>query len=401
MKRNNIRWNSMAGRISLFLSMIVLIACNVTGPSDRSDKVEYSRLWDDVARYLAGLEPGPDSMIGEYDSHPDAEQHRDFFNRNWPRIESEQLQLMREWSAEELSEAHDPERFIFYPFSGPDFLNIHVLYPHASEYLMFGLEPPGTAPDIRNLSLEESTVSLINIQRSLSSILNYSFFRTLAMREDLVRTELDGTVPVLLVFIARTGHEVLDIRNVSLGSDGKVYAHPNQDEDTDRFEDFSHLEDSIKGIRILFRKEGETRERQVTYYSLDVTNSGLENRQYFLEYIREKGPTNVYLKAASYLMYRPRFSQIKDLVLESDFILQDDSGIPLRYFDREKWELQFYGNYREPIPLFINFAQPELRRIYQRGDGVKPLPFGIGYQFQVGRSNLMRAIKKTEEISVD
>jgi hypothetical protein len=51
-----------------------------------------------------------------------------------------------------------------------------------------------------------------------------------------------------------------------------------------------------------------------------------------------------------------------------------------------------------PISLFRNRYQTAMRDAYKNKENVKPLPFGIGYQFREGSSNLMLA-KKIAEVS--
>jgi hypothetical protein len=124
---------------------------------------------------------------------------------------------------------------------------------------------------------------------------------------------------------------------------------------------------------------------------------GLEERKDLVQYFKNIDIKSTYLKSASYLMHRHEsFSIIRDLILEeSEFLLQDDSGIPVKYFDQNKWDLTFYGNYSFPISLFAERHQEDLKEIYlKKEQKVKPLPFGIGYQYVKGTSNLMLARKK-------
>ncbi len=79
---------------------------------------------------------------------------------------------------------------------------------------------------------------------------------------------------------------------------------------------------------------------------------------------------------------------------KSSYLLQDDSGMPVKYFDRSQWNLKFYGSYTAPIDLFSGDYQPDLREIYQNDKNIKPLNFGIGYKFGVNESNLMLAASK-------
>jgi hypothetical protein len=94
-------------------------------------------------------------------------------------------------------------------------------------------------------------------------------------------------------------------------------------------------------------------------------------------------------------MFKPYFSGIRQFILDqSHYVLQGDSGIPLRYFDPDVWDLRFYGTYTCPIALFSNCYQADMATIYKRGQDIRPLPFGIDYRHRARTSNLMFASKK-------
>jgi len=94
-------------------------------------------------------------------------------------------------------------------------------------------------------------------------------------------------------------------------------------------------------------------------------------------------------------MFDPQASSARKFVLDrSRYILQEDSGIPFRYFDPSAWAFQFYGTYSKPISTFKNEYQADLAKIYKTGGNITPLPFGIGYRFQVDTANLLFATRK-------
>ena len=69
------------------------------------------------------------------------------------------------------------------------------------------------------------------------------------------------------------------------------------------------------------------------------------------------------LKAASYLMHSNNFSQVRDFLLtHSKVILQEDSGIPYRYFAKDKWDIRLYGHYIGPINRFLKHGQLDLQK---------------------------------------
>ena len=76
------------------------------------------------------------------------------------------------------------------------------------------------------------------------------------------------------------------------------------------------------------------------------------------------------------------------LLNRSATIVQDDSGIPLTYFEATKWRVQAFGHYAGPIPMFANFYQPRMAELFR---SASPLEFGIGYRWRKNESNLLLA----------
>ena len=91
-------------------------------------------------------------------------------------------------------------------------------------------------------------------------------------------------------------------------------------------------------------------------------------------------------------MHDAHFSQARDFFLQqSHVILQDDSGIPLRYF-QPAWEKRLFGKYEHPIELFAKFQQDDLRQAYAAQPSAA-LEFGTGYQVNQWQGNLLLAVK--------
>ena len=100
---------------------------------------------------------------------------------------------------------------------------------------------------------------------------------------------------------------------------------------------------------------------------------------------------NAYVKSASYLMHTDSFSTIRETLLDlRGAIVQDDSGVPLRYFDQKQWNLRLYGTYVPPLDIFRQYLQPDLAAAYARGSSGK-LVFGAGYHWNWKEANLMVA----------
>jgi len=400
-------------RISIFaLTFIFITSCSNNETNNTSaekpneteiDSVENTAIekhpedpkFGQAAKFLAGIEGESNSFLKEIEKTDAWKSYQVSLNDIWQRTEKK-LPVMRDWSSKEMKDVNQNGGTLFYPFSGPDFLHADIFFPEHENVVMIGLEPIGTYPDLIQKDKNGKTELYLNgVRKSLHAILGMSFFRTIAMADDF-KGEVDGTLPVLMQFLVRTGNEVLFQERVAIQQNGELTT------------DMSKAVDSTYiGNKFYFRKEGQDKVKTLTYFAVNLQNSpyvsrggliakGLETRTDLVAYIKQIGITSTYLKSASYLMHRPTFSIIRNLILsESENVLQDDSGIPVQYFDQAKWDLTFYGTFSAPISLFSERGQPDLKEIYSKKElPVKPLPFGIGYQYHPGTSNLMKARKK-------
>ena len=83
---------------------------------------------------------------------------------------------------------------------------------------------------------------------------------------------------------------------------------------------------------------------------------------------------------------------MRRLLLEnSETIVQDDSGVPLAYFEPRRWRFQAFGRYEGPISIFGNFYQPRMAQLFQSANLID---FGIGYRWRKNESNLTVAQKQ-------
>ena len=100
------------------------------------------------------------------------------------------------------------------------------------------------------------------------------------------------------------------------------------------------------------------------------------------------------VKSASYLLHAGHFSRTRQFLLDrSQTIVQDDTGVPARFFKQEDWLLKPFGAYLGPIEIFPGMFQPQLAQIFRKGKTPK-LDFSIGYRWRGHDSNLLLAIRK-------
>ncbi|MCS6820824.1 MAG: hypothetical protein NZ551_03050 [Microscillaceae bacterium] len=362
-----------------------------------------TQLWDSgntdmkynqIARFIAGMpQIDTNSPLKKYEENTAWKNYAAQSNARWNTIMTRKIPKMTQWRNEELKALTQEGGFLFYPFSGADFLHVGIFFPTLSEIVMIGLEPIGTVPDIEKIARSSFQYYFNGLNRSLATVLEYSFFRTLDMQVDLtgkVNVNIDGTLPLIMLFMVRTNHTILDIEKVAIGKDGKMVAAQS----------IKNPQGVLFGNKISYRRDSVSNERKNLYYfSADISDAGLNNKPHFLTFLQSLKINTTYIKSASYLMYNASFSKIKNIILtQTKYHLQDDSGIPFASFKKNEWDFIFFGRYIGPIQLFAGRWQNDLAAAFKdKNSTLRPLPFGIGYQFVEGNSNLMLAIKKPKQ----
>ena len=388
----------LTGRILFFLSLLLSCpAMAVQGGDTLNEKLtstyskvskRFDRKFNDVSRYLAGMPPEKGCVLDTaLLSNKDWRTYSDTIELDWKRYDTARYIVLKEWSYDEMQELNTKRFTFFYPFSGPDVLHGNMFFPNADTTIMIGLEPVGNIPFLGFTPKDSLRRYFATINNSLYAVLNYSFFRTLSMRVDLKSTQVNGTLPLLLLLLERTHNRVLNVRGVHVNNTGDLVFDDLQARKYVR----------TPGVEITYCRDDSTHESKLYYFAVDISNSGLYGKNpEFLPYLKKMGKVFTLLKSASYLMYTPDFTLIRNLILDqSSIVLQDDSGMPHHMFTGGDWDYTLYGHYNGPIPLFSGKYQPGLVAEYKKDAAkVKPLSFGIGYKYHVGESNLALYRKK-------
>jgi hypothetical protein len=276
-------------------------------------------------------------------------------------------------------------------FSGPDFLYATSFFPNASTYVLAGLEPTGDIPQLTNLSRSTVNGSLRNLEVSMGSLLSLSFFITKNMKVQLHEGPVFGTLPVLYVFLARTGKTIHDVSLVGLDPDGNFQKadEPATTAGDTKKSARSLARSAAPAVKIVF-SDGSGPKQTLYYFSTNLADGSIE-RSGFLAFCEKLGPADSFIKSASYLLHSGGFTKVRGMLLDrSATVLEDDSGIPLAYFDRKKWRLQPFGRYVGPLNIFGHSYQPGMAELFRHAT---PIDFGIGYRWRHNESNLLLAQK--------
>lgn len=327
---------------------------------------------DDTARFLAGMPLPKNSPLALLATDPAWQDHSASFEKAFAKLNLRQLQKLHAWEQNYLPEGTQPMPVAFYMFSGPDFLYVDQFFPKASVYVLCGKESMGPPPD--PLRITNLPGALHNLEEAMNSSLRFSFFITKDMKVDLQSQELNGTLPILYVFLARADKSITDVTFGSLNGNGTFQ---------------EGKAGGISGVRISYVDNPSGKAQTLFYFTTDISDGGIQSNPGFLKFCEHLGVGCSLLKSSSYLMFEEGFARIRNFILEhSDTIVQDDAGIPLTYFNRDKWNIRLFGNYIGPIEIFKQHYQPKLMELYEQSNP-PPLEFNFGYRWNYKESNLI------------
>jgi len=316
--------------------------------------------WNDTARFLAGLPatgPGAYNRLRHTAIWTAHQQQMDAMFASFGK--SRQSAILG-WQGGALGGVGSST--VFYPFSGPDFLYAHVFFPRANRYILAGLESPGSVPDVSRAPHDEISAMLGNLRTSLKSNVHFSYFITKDMKTDLGRTRMEGSLPLVLVFLARTGYKIQSVRLIDLSADGAVVGRSGGG--------------AAPGFHIVANG------KNIYYFQENLADSSLGSDKRLLRFVQSQGAPVTFLKSASYLMHSGGFATIRNAILDqSRAVVQDPSGVPFNDFVSRGWKIKLYGNYSGTLDLFKEYYQPDLAAAYRDPKyQSSAVNFGIGYE---------------------
>ena len=205
----------------------------------------------------------------------------------------------------------------------------------------------------------------------MSSLFNFSFFITQKMKTQLREGPVYGTLPILYVFLARTGKTIHEVNFVRLDEQGSLQIADELDATNGETTVRSQQGSAASGVKIVF-SDGNGPRQTLYYFSTNLADGSFQ-RSGFSAFLARLGPADSLIKSASYLLHNAHFAGVRKLLMDnSATIVQDDSGIPLTYFEATKWRVQAFGHYAGPISMFANFYQPRMAELFQ---SASPLDF--------------------------
>lgn len=352
--------------------------------------IEYNHKYDNIATYIAGIHStnqNSDNLVEDTIWNA----YSKIMNQSWD-MANKRHAVLNKWSHKEDLVNESDNKVLFYPFSGPDFLNAHVLFPNCSKYILAGLEPVGKLPEFNSDDFADTARYgyLEGVSLSLKDILHSSFFHTKRMKVHFKAENVNGALPILCIFLKRTGYTIKNIEALTLDTSGTIQIHPYDSLCSPNFKP--------NGAQITFTDSSNSIEKQVLFFSQDLSNGGLRPNKPFTKYLSSLNGYFTFMKSASYLMHYDYFSNIRNAVLDNCIgLMQDDTGIPYRFFKEDKWNVTLYGGYIKPVDTFKKavFTQKDLQEKFKTDSTIiKKLPFALGYQRNPKHTSIIVALKK-------
>lgn len=377
-------------RISAILILFVAGFCQQNTSQVEQPVTEVNSQWQDRALFLAGLPTSKEYSerpeIAQILNRPHYREHQRQMNAFWSSVERQRVAPMTAWWRSRLSPRMDnvKTKTALYPLSGGDLLNFKLVYPHANRYVMIAMEKPGVMPAPNSMSDPQLQEGLYSVRKMLGNIAltGYFFSRWMNQYMNPEKYGFYGTLPTVSVFLVRLGHRIQDVEMTCVDAQGNLV--------------FKRVNPCyLPGYRIRFQDAISGRDKELYYHSTRIDNDLFSHESARGKYIRSLGDVALMMKAAVYLFHRPAYTEGARYLLEhSEVIVQDDSGIPYRLFDKSRWDISLFGTYRYPLPGMGVYPQQDLIRAYAGGSEHLPFAYGYGPKTAARASGLMVAFAK-------
>jgi hypothetical protein len=245
---------------------------------------------------------------------------------------------------------------VVYPFGGGDLLAALTTYPDARRIITLSLELSGDPRRITGIDNKRLDQSLDLIDRNVGGLLaaNDSTTETLMGTQ---QGDLPGQLSYFLVALAVHGYEPVSLRYFHVQADGTLHYYSAAEVramETRRARarhgqwtspDFS---EAFANSELVFRPvNGQGPLRIHRHIGANLSDGSLKKNAGVLRYLESLGRVSAMTKAASYCLWNPRFSLIRNYLLANMvFMISDGTGIPPEFARRAGFVQETYGNFQ-------------------------------------------------------
>jgi len=277
---------------------------------------------------------------------------------------------------------------VVYPFGGGDLLTALSAFPEATEVTTLSLEHAGDPRRLRKLKPKQLQRELAILRPLLARLVSEEDFSRSTNLKKMEQGQLPGQLSFFLVALAIHGYSPSSLRYVTLQPDGAVHAlTPSEIAALEKTQAKKlkttwaapNFSIAFENLELGFQKGAEA-PRVHRHFAANLGNDGLKARPELVRYLDARGRPAAMTKAASYLLWLPNFTTIRDWLLgHVDFMLSDSSGPAPADATAAGFELVTYGTFEAPyLPDARAEVGKTLAAVYA-AQPARPLAFRFGY----------------------
>jgi hypothetical protein len=276
---------------------------------------------------------------------------------------------------------------VIYPFGGGDLLSALATYPDANEIVTLSLELAGDPRRTDKIDSETLKVSLSELQKSLAGLLTQGN----AKSENLSagqRGEIPSQLTSSLVALGVLGYKPVSLRYFTVQKNGSL--HYLTSGEIQRLEnettrpkhqkwtppDFSP---AFANSELTFRRTDSGPLCVHRHIAANLFDWALKRNPGVIKYLQSKGPVAAMTKAASFCLWRPDFSLIRDYLLANmEFMVSDSTGIPPEFAKKAGFQQETYGTFSGSYLPASEEYNNQFRDLW-KSQPERILPFRYGY----------------------
>ncbi len=248
-----------------------------------------------------------------------------------------------------------PEKVV-YPFGGGDLLAALTTYPNARQFTTLSLELSGDPRRIKTMDGKRLDESLEVVDHNIEGLLTANDSKTETLM-DTQQGDLPGQLSYFLVALAVHGFEPVSLRYFHVQPDGTLHYY-TADDVSARESRVAHarhghwtspdFSEAFANSELVFRPIGADGPLRVhRHIGANLRDDSLRQDGPILTYLRSQGPIAAMTKAASYCLWNPRFSRIRNYLLSNMvFMISDGTGIPPEMAQKAGFVQETYGSFK-------------------------------------------------------
>jgi hypothetical protein len=302
------------------------------------------------------------------------DKHCKAINKNLAAFRAQYFDKGRDWFKANVP-ATVPKTVV-YPFGGGDLISALVAFPDATDITTISLELGGDPRRLVNLSAKELEISLSGLRAEIGGLIAVGSNTTENLSAGQ-HNELPAQVSSFLLGLVAGGYEPVAMRFFKLDDAGNVVYLEKADIDAQDAADAKKIQKTKKdrakaieegnvkesgqpkhdwqspnfslafsNVEIQYQKIGETTVRTHRHIGWNLGDAWLKTHPQLIRHLEKKGDVTMLVKGASYLLWRPHFSRIREYILDHlAWMLSDSTGVPPSYAKPAGMVQETFGKY--------------------------------------------------------